>query len=49
MTKNIVGMLLSNKGKTIEKQVDIASTIMARDYKGFGNYATTGVAEWTKK
>lgn len=49
MTKNIVGILLSNQGRTIEKQVNIASTILARDYKGFGNQSTTGIIEWTKK
>ena len=29
--------LLSNQATQIEKQIDIATTLMARDYKGFGN------------
>lgn len=47
-TKNIVGILLSNQGKKYEKQTDTANTILARDYKGFGNQTTTGVLEWKK-
>lgn len=30
----------------IEKQIDIATTLMARDYKGFGNQSMNGVIEW---
>lgn len=43
-----VGILLSKQGKQIEKVVNIANTLMARDYKGFGNQATNGVLEWKK-
>ena len=39
------GVLLSNKGNKFEKSVDIASTLLARDYKGFGNQNMTGVIE----
>ena len=42
-----VGILWSNQAKRIEKTIDIARTIMARDYKGFGKFATTGVMEIT--
>lgn len=44
----IVGILLSNQGKKFEKETDIASAILARDYKGFGNQATNGVLEMDK-
>ena len=30
----------------IEKMTDLAATLMARDYKGFGNQLMTGVVEW---
>ena len=39
-------LLLSNKATQIEKQIDIATTLMARDYKGFGNQPMNGVIEW---
>ena len=39
-------LLLSNQAKRIEKQTDIATTLMARDYKGFGNQPMNGVIEW---
>lgn len=44
----IVGILLSNQGKKFEKETETASTLMARDYKGFGNQTSTGVLEWKK-
>ena len=28
--------------------VDVACTLMARDYKGLSNYGTNGVIEWQK-
>ena len=41
-----VTLLLSNQGKRIEKVgTDVANTIMARDYKGFGNQAMNAVME----
>lgn len=41
-----VTLLLSNQGKTIEKVgTEVANTIMARDYKGFGNQAMNAVME----
>ena len=39
-------LLLSNQATQIEKQTDIATTLMARDYKGFGNRPMNGVIEW---
>ena len=44
-SKSIEPVLLSQKAGKLEKFVDIASTLLARDYKGFGNQATTGVIE----
>ena len=41
-------LLLSNQATQIEKQIDIATTLMARDYKGFGNQSMNGVIEWKK-
>lgn len=38
-------ILLSNKGTRYEKTIDCAATLMARDYKGFGNQAMTAVVE----
>ena len=44
-----VTLLLSNQGKTIEKVgTEVANTIMARDYKGFGNQAMNAVMEITE-
>lgn len=40
-----VTLLLSNQGKKIERETEIATTLMARDYKGFGNQAMTAVME----
>lgn len=39
-------LLLSNQATRIEKQIDVATTLMARDYKGFGNQLMNGVIEW---
>lgn len=36
-------LLLSNKGKKVEKFTEIANTLLARDYKGFGNQAMNAV------
>ena len=38
-------MLLKGQGATLDKQIDIAATLMARDYKGFGNQSMNGVIE----
>ena len=39
-------LLLSNQATQFEKQIDIATTLMAMDYKGFGNQSMNGVIEW---
>jgi DNA (cytosine-5)-methyltransferase 1 len=39
------GCYVCNKGNNMEGLTDICSTLMARDYKGFGNQRMTGVAE----
>lgn len=44
-SNNIVPVLLSEKGSKFEKELDYSSTLLARDYKGFGNQAMTGVIE----
>lgn len=40
------GIILLNKGNCFEKITDICLTLLARDYKGFGNQAMTGVIEY---
>lgn len=42
-------VLLKGQGATLDKQIDIATTLMARDYKGFGNQSMNGVIEWNKE
>ena len=37
------GVIVSKQGKQIDKFTDVAATIGARDYKGFGNQGMTGV------
>ena len=39
-------LLLSNQATQFEKQIDIATTLMAMDYKGFENQSMNGVIEW---
>lgn len=43
--KKLMTVLLSHQATQIDKQTDIANTLMARDYKGFGNQAMNGVLE----
>lgn len=38
--------LLKNSGEVAEKPIDVAVTLMARDYKGLDNYGRNGVIEW---
>lgn len=38
--------LLKDMGETADKQIDVALTLRARDYKGFDNYGSNGVIEW---
>ena len=39
---------LVNCGKEITKEISVAHTVMARDYKGLTNYGSNGVVEWKK-
>ena len=39
-------VLLKNQCNDFERYTDIATTLMARDYKGFGNQSMNGVIEW---
>ena len=40
-----IGAKLGQKGTTFEGYSDVAMTLLARDYKGFGNQPMTGVIE----
>ena len=39
-------VLLKGQAAEIDRKTDIATTLMARDYKGFGNQSMNGVIEW---
>jgi DNA (cytosine-5)-methyltransferase 1 len=39
-------VFLLNKGTELEKTTDVACTLLARDYKGLGNYRGNGVIEY---
>ena len=41
-------VLLKNQCNDFERHPDIATTLMARDYKGFGNQSMNGVIECQK-
>lgn len=41
-------VLLSGQGTVFEKKIDLATTLLARDYKGFGNQEMNGVIECKK-
>ena len=38
--------LLKDCGETAEKQIDVATTLLARDYKGLNTFGSNGVIEW---
>ena len=42
-------VILEDCGKKLVKKTDVALTLMARDYKGFGNQGMTAVVEKTKR
>lgn len=46
ISKQTETVLLKNQCSEIERFTDISATLMARDYKGFGNQAMNGVIEW---
>ena len=39
-------VLLKSQASEFERFTDVANTLMARDYKGFGNQGMNGVIEW---
>lgn len=39
------GVVLTNQGKVFQGYMEIALTLMSRDYKGFGNQQMVGVEE----
>lgn len=43
--EELTTILLSNKGTKYERATECAATLMARDYKGFGNQAMNAVVE----
>ena len=43
--KQMEAVLLSNQGSRFEKKTDIATCLMARDFKGIGNQQANGVIE----
>ena len=43
------GARLSSQGRHLDGYSDIALTLLARDYKGFGNQQMTGVIELSKE
>lgn len=43
-----LGAKLSNKGSQFDGYSDVALTLLARDYKGFGNQQMTGVVEFNE-
>jgi hypothetical protein len=43
--KQMETVLLSNQGSRFEKKTDIATCLMARDFKGIGNQQANGVIE----
>lgn len=46
ISKQMEPVLLKEQGSELEKITDIASALMARDYKGFGNQGMNGVIKW---
>lgn len=53
--KEMITVILKNMGSSDIKRIpdymlaDIATTLLSRDYKGLGNYASNGVIEIEKK
>lgn len=45
----IIPVLISNQCGKFEKEIDVANTLLARDYKGFGNQQMNGLIECKKK
>lgn len=49
ISSKMVPVLLSKQATKFEKTVDICNTLMARDYKGFGNQDMCGVITYENK
>lgn len=39
-------VLLKEQATEIDRKIDVAVTLRARDYKGLDNYGSNGVIEW---
>ena len=48
ISKQMEPAVLSRKGSKFEKLTDTATTLLARDYKGFGNQSMNWVIECKK-
>jgi DNA-cytosine methyltransferase len=48
-TTESIPYLISNQGKTLDRETDKSHSLMARDYKGFGNQSMTGIVEVDKQ
>jgi hypothetical protein len=46
-SRQMEAVLLKNQGTELVKFSDVSCTLMARDYKGFGNQEMNGVIEWS--
>lgn len=44
--QSVRGAKLSNKGQKFDGFSGVSMTLLARDYKGFGNQQMTGVVEY---
>lgn len=41
--------LFSKQCSVFDKEIEVANTLLARDYKGFGNQSMNGVVTLSKK
>jgi hypothetical protein len=44
-SRELTAGLFSNQCSKFEREIDVANTLLARDYKGFGNQPMNGVIE----
>lgn len=47
-TRKLIAGLFSNQCSKFEKEIDVANTLLARDYKGFGNQPMNGIIDNSK-
>jgi hypothetical protein len=45
ISKQMEAVLLKNQGTELDKLTDVATTLLARDYKGLANQSSNGVIE----